>query len=134
MLPHLHGRPLMLERHPEGVDGKSFKRRTHRTTFPTVWTPPSCPRRTAPSLTCSATTPPLSRTSPARPVSPRTLAREGRSEAGPARAAPPGRTAQRLCPDHGRPIRRRALPGAPVAPLAWSELNEPGLAALADSG
>ncbi|MFD9633300.1 non-homologous end-joining DNA ligase [Streptomyces violascens] len=34
MLPHLHGRPLMLERHPDGIDGESFMQKDVPDYFP----------------------------------------------------------------------------------------------------
>lgn len=34
MLPHLHGRPLMLERHPDGIDGPAFMQKDVPNHFP----------------------------------------------------------------------------------------------------
>ncbi|WP_373283381.1 non-homologous end-joining DNA ligase LigD [Streptomyces prunicolor] len=74
MLPHLRGRPLMLERHPEGIDGPApgSCRGTSRSATRTGSNASRCPRRAARSRTRCATTPPLSGTSPTRPASPRT--------------------------------------------------------------
>src|SRR5438105_1046560 len=38
MVPHLRGRPLMLERHPDGVEGQSFMQKDASDYFPD-WVP-----------------------------------------------------------------------------------------------
>ncbi|GGW25773.1 hypothetical protein GCM10010350_05980 [Streptomyces galilaeus] len=79
MLPQLRGRPLMLERHPDGVDGPRFMQKYTPERHPEWITrvATSSPRRTAPSCTPCATTWPPSSTSPTRPASPCTAGRLG---------------------------------------------------------
>jgi len=59
MLPHLEGRPLSLQRFPDGIDREGFFQRRRRTTSPAGCGAPASPAvAAAPSTTSSATTPP----------------------------------------------------------------------------
>ncbi|WP_334555905.1 non-homologous end-joining DNA ligase LigD [Streptomyces sp. B21-106] len=70
MLPQLRGRPLMLERHPDGVDGPRFMQENTPEHYPEWITRVELRRRAARSVTPCATTPPRWRSSPTRRVSP----------------------------------------------------------------
>ncbi|MEU5098417.1 hypothetical protein [Streptomyces sp. NPDC020996] len=122
MLPHLRGRPLMLQRHPDGIDGCRFMQKNTPDTYPDWVSRVEVPKEggTVRHTVCddSAT---LAAAHPDRlTTAPRKKDR-----------------GDRLYLDIGRdayaqtavaPYTVRALPGAPVAtPIAWSQLDDPGL-------
>ncbi|BAJ26379.1 hypothetical protein KSE_05330 [Kitasatospora setae KM-6054] len=77
ILPRLRGRPLMLERYPDGIDGPRLVQKDTPGTSRSGSAAANCPRRAAPSPTPSATTWPPCSTSPAKPASPRTAGSPG---------------------------------------------------------
>jgi bifunctional non-homologous end joining protein LigD len=70
LLPQLRGRPLMPERHPDGVDGPRFMQKNTPEPYPEWITRVEVAKEDARSGTPSATTLPPSPSWPTRPASP----------------------------------------------------------------
>ena len=72
MLPHLRGRPVNMQRFPDGIEAQASTRRRCPRTSRTGCTPSGRHRRTGRSDRSWCMTPAASSTSPSRPASPRT--------------------------------------------------------------
>lgn len=79
MLPHLRGRPVNMERFPDGIEKSSFYEKRVPAHSPTSCTPPRSPRPRADSDRSSWTTSAAWSTSPSRPASRRTPGSAGQT-------------------------------------------------------